>query len=66
MECCGVNGYQDFEKTYSTKWKEPYGNIATAIDAPLVCCITEPTSAADTAFDCARITGPLAIHTEVT
>ncbi|CAG2235722.1 TSPAN18 [Mytilus edulis] len=64
MECCGVSGYQDFAKTYTTDWKTP-GRVSSALDAPLVCCITEPSDTPhDSDFDCARVNGPLAIHTD--
>lgn len=63
MECCGVNGYKDFSLTHTTDWKSPGTVVTSSIDAPLVCCKTEPSGTDNTAFNCAR-ESTLDIHTD--
>ncbi|XP_071175524.1 tetraspanin-1-like [Mytilus edulis] len=53
MNCCGVNGYLDFNRTHTDNWRNP-GLVSTDLDAPIVCCVTEPLSHSDTDTSCAR------------
>ncbi|XP_063442990.1 tetraspanin-1-like isoform X2 [Mytilus trossulus] len=53
MNCCGVNGYWDFNSTHTDNWRKP-GLVSTHLDAPIVCCVTEPLSPSYTDTSCAR------------
>ncbi|XP_052060364.1 tetraspanin-9-like isoform X1 [Mytilus californianus] len=62
MNCCGVNGYWDFSITHTDNWRKP-GLVSTDLDAPIVCCVTEPPSPSDADTSCAR-EETLDIHTQ--
>lgn len=66
MECCGVNSYTDFSLTHTTEWKKPGSSVTSDLNAPLVCCKTEPsTTGGNAAFDCARTGSSWDIHENV-
>ncbi|XP_063442992.1 CD63 antigen-like [Mytilus trossulus] len=53
MNCCGVHGYWDFSNTRTDSWRKP-GLVNSKLDAPIVCCVTEPLSPSKADTSCAR------------